>query len=660
MRRSVFPLAALLTFGSLSCGGSKDNTTPTPTAPTPKVLTTIRVTLVDSVLVVGKTTQATAATLDQFGAAMSDIAVTWRSSDSTIASVSATGQLSARSSGNASVIASASGKEGSAVLRSAAQVVTTVRVTLADNAIVLGKTTSATAAVFDQAGSVMQGQRVAWTSTNPVVASVDSMGKVTALSLGETQVTATVAAITGQSTISTKPDPVTATKYRAMAIGWYSDNGFDKTAVALQSWIDRAVSMGYNSVKFQYNVDVADDGTVLNTLPQTKMMHLTDYARQRGLKVLHQVFWVYGNTQDQVGNWATRQGDKAGFDNSRFLRGVDQYWTAQSRIAESHGVSMLFLGQTNFRQTTPEYRETWRQIISHVKQGFTGLVSFEQVSRTTQGYGLHQVSFWDLFDVIGVAFAPNVIATPVYDVTTVQRYLFDNPTDQSNTVKELIDLTRKYSKPIIIANINIKNVDAALYGIDDPNFLPTPHTMSNPQSVNNAASAAAHKGMLEVWNKNLGDVSIGYAIGGYEPWVYNGPWVASSTLTVEQAWKYNTWKFYNLTENAEAEAIIKTYNLNAWGYHTTDVTNGSPRDDIIYVSGGTNTIYPLGGRDEVRGASGVDTVVINALSTACVSVTNTVSSTTIPKLTVTCGSNVVQMWDIEYVRFNDKTVSVLP
>ncbi|MSR07193.1 MAG: hypothetical protein EXR93_09030 [Gemmatimonadetes bacterium] len=96
---------------------------------------------------------------------------------------------------------------------------TTVRVTLAENAIALGKTTSATASVFDQAGSVMQGQRVTWTSTNPVVASVDSMGKVSALSLGETQVTATVAAITGQSTISTKPDPVTATKLRAMAIG---------------------------------------------------------------------------------------------------------------------------------------------------------------------------------------------------------------------------------------------------------------------------------------------------------------------------------------------------------------------------------------------------------------------------------------------------------
>ena len=668
MRRSVFPLAALLTFGSLSCGGSKDNTTPTPTAPTPKVLTTIRVTLVDSVLVVGKTTQATAATLDQFGAAMSGKIVTWRSTDSTIASVQQTGIVLALKDGAVSIQATADTKQGSANLRALfVPVVTSVRVTLAENAILSGKTTSATATVFDQVGSVMQAQRVAWTSTNPDMASVDSTGKVSALLLGTTQITATASAVSGQSTFITKPDPITATKLRAMAIGWYSDNNTNKnqTAVALQSWIDRAVSMGYNSVKFEYNVDVADDGTVLNTLPQTKMMHLTDYARQRGLKVLHQVFWTYGNTQDQVGG---NQADRAGFDPDRFLRSVDQYWTAQSRVAESHGVSMLFLGSQNRKYTGPQYREHWRQMISHVKQSFTGLVSYEHLARTNFGFGgLDQVSFWDLLDVIGVVFEPIISITPVYDVTTVQRYFFDNPIDQTNAAKQVIDASRKYAKPVIISKVHMLNTDGALSGFDDLccqgiGILtsPLPHTMSNPLAINKAASTAAHTGHLEFFNKNLAAVLIGYSIGGYEPWVYSGPWTAGDGVTAEQAFKWNSWKEYEITENAEAEAVIKTYNLNAWGYHTTDVTNGSPRDDIIYVSGGTNTIYPLGGRDEVRGASGVDTVVINALSTACVSVTNTVSSTTIPKLTVTCGSNVVQMWDIEYVRFNDKTVSVLP
>ena len=120
MRRFLFPMAALLTLGSLSCGGSKDNTTPTPTAPTPAptpVLTTIRVTLVDSVLVVGKTTQATAATLDQFGAAMPGKVVTWRSTDSTIASVQQTGIVLALKDGAVSIQATADTKQGSANLR---------------------------------------------------------------------------------------------------------------------------------------------------------------------------------------------------------------------------------------------------------------------------------------------------------------------------------------------------------------------------------------------------------------------------------------------------------------------------------------------------------------------------------------------------------------
>ncbi len=192
MRRFLFPLAALLTLGSLSCGGSKDNTTPTPTAPTPKVLTTIRVTLVDSVLVVGKTTQATAATLDQFGAAMSGKIVTWRSTDSTIASVQQTGIVLALKDGAVSIQATADTKQGSANLRALfVPVLTTVRVTLVDSVLVVGKTTQATAATLDQLGAAMSGKIVTWRSTDSTIASVQQTGIVLALKEGAVSIQAT-------------------------------------------------------------------------------------------------------------------------------------------------------------------------------------------------------------------------------------------------------------------------------------------------------------------------------------------------------------------------------------------------------------------------------------------------------------------------------------
>ena len=201
MRRFPFPLAALLTLGSLSCGGSKDNATPTPTAPTPTVLTTIRVTLVDSVLVVGKTTQATAATLDQFGAAMPGKIVTWRSTDSTIASVQQTGIVLALKEGAVSIQATADTKQGSANLRALfVPVVTSVRVALADTVPSLGGITYATATVLDQNGAPIRDVTIQWSSSNAGVADVSANGAIVAKARGTFTVAASAGAVTGSAT----------------------------------------------------------------------------------------------------------------------------------------------------------------------------------------------------------------------------------------------------------------------------------------------------------------------------------------------------------------------------------------------------------------------------------------------------------------------------
>ena len=201
MRRFLFPLAALLTLGSLSCGGSKDNTTPTPTAPTPKVLTTIRVTLVDSVLVVGKTTQATAATLDQFGAAMSGKIVTWRSTDSTIASVQQTGIVLALKDGAVSIQATADTKQGSANLRALfVPVVTTIKVVIADT-LLYGQTAQATVVVTDQLGQPIPLPTVRWSSSDSTTVSVNAGGTVRSLYVGTVSISATVGAVTASKTL---------------------------------------------------------------------------------------------------------------------------------------------------------------------------------------------------------------------------------------------------------------------------------------------------------------------------------------------------------------------------------------------------------------------------------------------------------------------------
>ena len=123
MRRFLFPFAALLTLGSLSCGGSKDNATPTPTAPTPTptpfvpVVTTVRVALADTVPLMGTKTTATVTVLDQVGTVITGKVVSWKSSNDSLATVASDGSVSAKMRGNVILTASVDGKAGTGALR---------------------------------------------------------------------------------------------------------------------------------------------------------------------------------------------------------------------------------------------------------------------------------------------------------------------------------------------------------------------------------------------------------------------------------------------------------------------------------------------------------------------------------------------------------------
>lgn len=83
-----------------------------------RVLTTIEVTpSADTLASAGATRQFTATARDQNGVAMSGIVFTWRSSDTTVATVDATGLARARSPGLTTISAAASSKRGTATLR---------------------------------------------------------------------------------------------------------------------------------------------------------------------------------------------------------------------------------------------------------------------------------------------------------------------------------------------------------------------------------------------------------------------------------------------------------------------------------------------------------------------------------------------------------------
>lgn len=101
-------LAAVVLLGG--CGGGGDGGTTSP----PAAVSTITVTLASATITVGQTSQATAQPKDAQGTVLTGRAITWASSNESVASVSSSGLVTGVAAGTASISATSEGKTGQA------------------------------------------------------------------------------------------------------------------------------------------------------------------------------------------------------------------------------------------------------------------------------------------------------------------------------------------------------------------------------------------------------------------------------------------------------------------------------------------------------------------------------------------------------------------
>ena len=192
MRRAL--AAALL----ISCGGGSTGTPVapvTPVTPTP-VLTTIAVSLEPATIQVGQTATASAQGFDQNGAPFTIGTPGWSSSPAGVATVSANGTVSGLAAGQATLVATALGRQGLGSLAVVAVPagggsVADLRVNPFNAVVTKGQTLQLLAVAKDAAGNSLAGRQVAWTSSAPAVATVSANGLVTALALGTVIIEAT-------------------------------------------------------------------------------------------------------------------------------------------------------------------------------------------------------------------------------------------------------------------------------------------------------------------------------------------------------------------------------------------------------------------------------------------------------------------------------------
>ena len=165
---------------------------------------TVTVALGSNPIQEGATTTATATMRNENGVALAGRTVTWASSNTTVATVSSTGVVTALRAGSATITATSETKSGSALLTVNGPSVSSITVTLANGTIDDGTSTTASAVLRDASGATLTGRPVTWTSSDPGVASVSSSGVVTSLFPGTTVIRATSGAVSGTATLTVR------------------------------------------------------------------------------------------------------------------------------------------------------------------------------------------------------------------------------------------------------------------------------------------------------------------------------------------------------------------------------------------------------------------------------------------------------------------------
>ncbi len=187
--------AVVLLVTALFAAACSENTTD-PGVPVPTTVAVSQSTLGFSAL--GDTLRLTATVRDQNGDVLSGTAVTWTSSDPSVATVSASGLVTSAGNGDAVVTASAGDADGDVAV-DVEQVAVRLRFTPDPVTLMaVDDTVTVVATVTDANDFPMPTGSVTWTSDDPGAVEISASGLATARSEGETRITAEADGILGE------------------------------------------------------------------------------------------------------------------------------------------------------------------------------------------------------------------------------------------------------------------------------------------------------------------------------------------------------------------------------------------------------------------------------------------------------------------------------
>ncbi len=152
--------------------------------------------------VVNGTAKLTGVALDASQQPLTDRSLTWSTSNATVATVDATGLVTAHAVGTATITGSSQGKSATATITVTQAQVASVNVTPNPLSMSVGQNTQLTATILDQNGNPITGRTAAWTTSNSGVATVSTTGVLTAVAAGSATITASIDGKSGTTVVS--------------------------------------------------------------------------------------------------------------------------------------------------------------------------------------------------------------------------------------------------------------------------------------------------------------------------------------------------------------------------------------------------------------------------------------------------------------------------
>jgi hypothetical protein len=195
----------------------------------------------------GKTVPLTATAKDANGATLPGRSITWVSSNTTVATVSASGLVTGKVAGTATITATSEGQSGSAALTVVHVPVASVTVAPASTTVQVGSTAQLTATPKDANGATLPGRTVTWVSSNTSVATVTASGLVAGVTAGSATITATSEGRSGSAAITVVAQSASVVFVGAGDIADCSGSGDEATANLLDNIAGTVFTLGDNA-----------------------------------------------------------------------------------------------------------------------------------------------------------------------------------------------------------------------------------------------------------------------------------------------------------------------------------------------------------------------------------------------------------------------------